>query len=187
MNNEREIGVVVLSTHPIGQEGAAILRKPRGVTGLLCLPICYTPIVLASHRSVTLHYSQSHVTLSILSHYYSITQGCNAVQWHSTRDIRVHQGQGAKGSFKPLGGPGVPHSITPLLWGYFLQEHCALDICPPSRLTVHTITVTGVIPPFLTVHNFTRLPGTPRSELPDYQSTSPCLPSVCSSVYPFLI
>ena len=111
MNNEREIGVVVLSTHPIGQEGAAILRKPRGVTGLLCLPICYTPIVLASHRSVTLHYSQSHVTLSILSHYYSITQGCNAVQWHSNRDIRIHLGQGAKGPLKTLGAQG---SLTEL-------------------------------------------------------------------------
>ena len=107
----REIGVVVLGTHPIGQEGAAILRKPRGVPGLLCLPICYTPIVLASHRSVTLHYSQSHVTLSILSHYYSITQRCNAVQWNSNRDIRVHLGQGVQGPLKPSGAQG---SLTAL-------------------------------------------------------------------------
>ena len=55
----REIEGVVLSIHPIGWDDAAILRKPRGVPGLLCLPMCYTAVVLASHRSVILHYIQS--------------------------------------------------------------------------------------------------------------------------------
>ena len=144
----REIGVVVLSTHPIRQEGAAILRKPRGVPGLLCLPICYTPIVLASHRSVILHYSQSHVTLSILSHCYSITQSCNAVQWHSNRDIRVHLGQGAQGPLKPSGAQGSLTALHPSYGDTFLQEHSALGRCLLSRLTVHVITITDVIPPF---------------------------------------
>ena len=111
----REIGVVVLSIHPTSQEDAAILRKPRGVPGHLCLPMCYTPIVLVSHRSLILHYIQSHVTLFILSHCYSITQSCNAVQWHSNGYTRVQLGQGAQGPPTVLRGLRAPHSITPNL------------------------------------------------------------------------
>ena len=119
----REIGLVVLSIHPIGQEDATILRRTRGVSGPLCSPHRFTTIVLASHKDIILHYSQSSVTLSILSHCSSITQRCNAAHWHSNRDIGVHLGQGAQGPPQALRGPRAPHSITPLLWGYYFYRN----------------------------------------------------------------
>ena len=62
--------------------------------------------VLAPHGCQTLHYTSpmwqsphgrnsiTHLTLIVLSHHNSITLGCNAVQWHSTRGSWAHQGYG---------------------------------------------------------------------------------------------
>ena len=67
-----------------------------------------------SHNTTT----STHVTLIVLSHHYSIAQGYNAVQWHSTRDPRAHQGYGAKGPLGTLRAHRSPQR-TPLLGIFF--------------------------------------------------------------------
>ena len=83
----------------------------------------FTTIVLASHKDIILHSSQTSVTLFILSQCSSITYRCNAAHWHSTRDIGVHLGQGAQGPPPGPQGPRGPsqHYTPPMV--DILQEH----------------------------------------------------------------
>ena len=79
----------------------------------------FTTIVLVSHKDIILHSSQSSVTLFILSHCPSITHRCNAVHWHSTRDIGVHLGQG--GPRLPFRSSRAHRSLTALHPSYMVD------------------------------------------------------------------
>ena len=81
-NVERDwVGSIEHTSYRLGrcsntEEDQRGLRTPQ-------LPLHrFTTIVLDSHKDIILHYSQSSATLSILSHFSSITQRCNAAQWH---------------------------------------------------------------------------------------------------------
>ena len=80
------------------REVGVVYRADILLLGWLHLYWLHTEV---SHNTTT----STHVTLTVLSHHYSIAQGCNAVQWHSTRDYRAHQGYGARGPFTHLEGP----------------------------------------------------------------------------------
>ena len=87
--NERGWGSVQ-DRHPIARGSVSVLSASQRyqVTHQLLhmLHTLYWLHTEVSHNTTT----STHVTLTVLSYHYSIAQGCNSVQWHSTRDPRAH-------------------------------------------------------------------------------------------------
>ena len=84
--------------------------------------------VLAPHGCQTLHYTSpmwqsphgrnsiTHLTLIALSHHYSITLGCNTVQWQSTKSPVAHQGYVGQRPYIHLESPRGPSQFTLVLF-----------------------------------------------------------------------
>ena len=100
------------------REVGVVYRADKILLGWLHLYWLHTEV---SDKTTT----STHVTLIALSHHYSITLGCNAVQWHSTKGPGAHQGYGGQRPYKhlerPMGPPQLTHEAL-LTWILRLQE-----------------------------------------------------------------
>ena len=81
----------------------------------ICFPLQHCLVTRINELS---YYKPIHtsVPLSPSSQCSTLTHRCNVSHWYDARDLRIQLGQG-------LQGPQIPHSLTPLLYGYVLQEH----------------------------------------------------------------
>ena len=82
----------VQCTHPIGKEGATVLTPVRGIMWHISSYMCSTH--------------------TVLSHLYSNTIACTAVQWHSTQSPETSQGLWGQKPYIYLGSTRVPSQIT---------------------------------------------------------------------------
>ena len=111
----REIGLVVLSRHPISQEAATILRRTRGVSGPPSSPSIGLQLQYWSVTRISYYTAVSHL---LHSSYYA-----NAPELHTgvmqytgivLKTLGFTLGQGAQGPpLQALRGLEVSHSITP--------------------------------------------------------------------------